>query len=124
MHDATLGDRIRAVRMRRGLTQKELTAASGVSLSLLKKLESGTLTTARPEPLRTLAGSLDVTVSSLAAGPDEAPLHDDDVTVWEPVRSAIDGTRAGLPDREPTLAGVEAACEEEVRLVLRVRVAE
>jgi transcriptional regulator with XRE-family HTH domain len=124
MDDATLGDRIRAVRMRRGLTQKELTAASGVSLSLLKKLESGALTTARPETLRTLAGPLDVTVSSLAAGPDEAPPHDDDVTVWEPVRSAIDGTRAGPPDREPTLAGVEAACGEAVRLVLGSRFAE
>jgi transcriptional regulator with XRE-family HTH domain len=33
MDDATLGDRIRAVRMRRGLTQKELTAASGVSVA-------------------------------------------------------------------------------------------
>jgi transcriptional regulator with XRE-family HTH domain len=68
MDDATLGDRIRAVRMRRGLTQKELTAASGVSLSLLKKLESGALTTARPETLRTLAGPLDVTVRRSTIG--------------------------------------------------------
>ena len=110
--------------MRRGLTQKELTAASGVSLSLLKKLESGALTTARPETLRTLAGPLNVTVSSLAADPDEAPPDEDDVTVWEPVRSAIGGVHAGTPDREPTQAGVEPGCGEAVRLVLGSRFTE
>jgi transcriptional regulator with XRE-family HTH domain len=118
MDDATLGDRIRAVRMRQGLTQKELAGRSGVSLSAVKKLETGALATARPATLRMLAGPLGVTVSSLAAGPDEAHPGDDDVTAWEPVRSAIGGTHAGRPDVEPTLAGVEAACADAVRLVL------
>ena len=74
MDGSTLGDLVRAVRMRRGLTQRELAAGSGVSLSEVKKLESGALMTARAATLLALAGPLEVTVSSLAGGPDEAPL--------------------------------------------------
>jgi transcriptional regulator with XRE-family HTH domain len=123
MDDATLGDRIRAVRMRQGLTQKGLAGRSGVSLSEVKKLEAGALATARPETLRMLAGPLGVTVSGLAAGPDGAS-SDDDVTAWEPVRAAIDGTHAAPPDAEPTLAGVEAACAGAVGLALGSRFAD
>jgi transcriptional regulator with XRE-family HTH domain len=124
MDGSTLGDRVRAVRMRRGLTQRELAAGSGVSLSEVKKLESGALMTARAATLLALAGPLEVTVSSLAGGPDEVPPSEDDVTTWDPVRSAIDGACAGPPDREATLAAVEAGCADAVRLALGSRFAE
>jgi transcriptional regulator with XRE-family HTH domain len=42
MQDATLGQRLQSVRKRRGLTQAELAAETGLSVSLIRKLEQGT----------------------------------------------------------------------------------
>jgi transcriptional regulator with XRE-family HTH domain len=39
--DMHIGTRLREIRKRRGLTQKSLSEASGVSLSLIRKLEQG-----------------------------------------------------------------------------------
>ncbi|WP_280400087.1 helix-turn-helix domain-containing protein [Nocardia carnea] len=36
-----LGERLQNIRKRRGLTQRELAEAAGVSLSLIRKLEQG-----------------------------------------------------------------------------------
>jgi len=55
MDASTLGERIRSVRRRRGLTQRELATAAGASESLIKKLEQGTITDLRLETLHKLA---------------------------------------------------------------------
>ncbi|MFE9066082.1 helix-turn-helix domain-containing protein [Streptomyces violaceusniger] len=39
--ETDIGSSLRKVRKRRGLTQRELATASGVSLSLVRKLEQG-----------------------------------------------------------------------------------
>ncbi|MEV6419090.1 helix-turn-helix domain-containing protein [Streptomyces sp. NPDC051662] len=46
------GKNLKELRKRRGFTQSELAAASGVSLSIIRKLEQGERGTARLETLR------------------------------------------------------------------------
>lgn len=120
----TPGDRIRSIRMRGGLTQRELAARARVSLSLLKKLEAGTVATARLETLRKFARALGVATSVIASGPDADPADDSDVSAWEPVRDAIAGRHHGEPDGEPTLAGVRGALAALVPLLLASRYGE
>jgi len=66
----TTGDRIRDIRKRRGLTQRALAESSGVSLSLIKKLEQGDYGDVRLETLHKLAVTLRVPTTALATQPD------------------------------------------------------
>jgi transcriptional regulator with XRE-family HTH domain len=87
MDASTLGERIRSVRRRRGLTQRELATAAGVSESLIKKLEQGHIPGLRMETLHKIAVSLRVTTSNLVVGPEpEDPVTPDR---WEDVRDAL-----------------------------------
>jgi transcriptional regulator with XRE-family HTH domain len=86
MDASSLGERIRSVRRRRGLTQGELATAAGVSLSLVKKLEQGSITDVRLETLHKFARVLKVPTSHLAAGPEPDPVAPDR---WEDVRDAL-----------------------------------
>jgi transcriptional regulator with XRE-family HTH domain len=61
----TIGDRVRDVRGRRGLSQRELSALSGLSLSLVRKLGQGERQDIRIETARKLAVSLDVPTMAL-----------------------------------------------------------
>jgi transcriptional regulator with XRE-family HTH domain len=56
----TVGDRLRVVRKRRGLTQRQVARLAGVSLSLISKLEQGERQDTRTETLRRLAVALGV----------------------------------------------------------------
>lgn len=109
MDASTLGERIRNVRRRRGLTQNELATAARVSTSLIKKLEQGHVTDIRLETLHKIAVALKVTTTNLAVGPDAEPAQPGDITAWEPLKLALEGRFHGLPDQEPTLAGAEEA---------------
>jgi transcriptional regulator with XRE-family HTH domain len=110
MDASTLGERIRNVRRRRGLTQGELATAARVSLSLVKKLEQDTITDLRLETLHKFAIVLKVPTSHLAAGPDARSAEEADVSAWEPVRQALSGEHAeDPPDGEPTVASVRDA---------------
>lgn len=60
-----IGERLRNVRKRRGLSQRDLSRASGVSLSLISKLEQGALADTRMETARRLAVALRVPTTSL-----------------------------------------------------------
>ncbi|SNT59761.1 helix-turn-helix domain-containing protein [Actinacidiphila glaucinigra] len=60
-----IGARIKEVRKRRGFTQRELAEASGVSLSLVRKLEQGEKTDTRMETARRLAVALHVPTTAL-----------------------------------------------------------
>ena len=85
--DSSIGERLRSVRKRRGLSQLELATAAGMSLSLVKKLEQGAIADARLETLRRLAVALRVPTSHLVAGPEQS----DPVTPerWDDVREAL-----------------------------------
>lgn len=111
---ADLGDRVASVRKRRGLTQRELADLSGVSLSLIKKIEQGERATVRLETLRKLAVGLRVRTSVLQGEQHDAEwadAHTEDL--WEPVRRALTGVTDTGPGDEPvTVAGVQAAIDE------------
>ncbi|TDB83645.1 XRE family transcriptional regulator [Actinomadura sp. KC216] len=100
-----LGERLQSVRKRRGFTQRTLADASGVSLSLIRKLEQGERDDTRLETLRKLARALEVSTSDLIVRPepDDAPSDE-----WAPVKEAL-LKRNGQPDEPPTLGGVTGA---------------
>jgi len=114
----TVGDRVRDIRKRRGLSQKELASRSGLSVSLVKKLEQGDYGDVRLETLHKLAIVLRVPTSALAAGPDAAGPERKDVEEWAPVRRALEGSAEGEPAEEPTLEGLRAAFTGVVPLLV------
>ena len=56
-----LGERIRALRYRHGLTQAQLAYKAGVGEKTLKRLETGKTDTPHPDTLAALAGALGLT---------------------------------------------------------------
>lgn len=119
MDASSIGERIRSVRRLRSLTQRELATAAGVSESLIKKLEQGSITDVRLETLHKIALPLRVNTSRLAAGPDAAPAEDSDVSAWEPVRHALEGRGTGDGQAsEPTLDGLTSAFDALVPLLI------
>ncbi|WP_280189623.1 MULTISPECIES: helix-turn-helix domain-containing protein [Nocardia] len=106
---ADLGDRVASVRKRRGLTQRELSDMSGISLSLIKKIEQGERTDVRLETLRKLAVGLRVQTSVLQGERSDAEYADAGTgELWAEVRRALAGVYADVPDEQPTAAGVAA----------------
>ncbi|MBX6357819.1 MAG: helix-turn-helix transcriptional regulator [Micromonosporaceae bacterium] len=88
MDDASISDRVRSLRTRRGMTQEELAEAAGLSLAVIKKLEQGG--TCRMETYHQLARALGVKtvwfVAPSSPEPREAAVDD---TVLADMRSAI-----------------------------------
>lgn len=112
-----IGDRLREARKRRGLTQRELARQSGVSVSLIRKLEQGDYDNGvRLETVRKMAVALGVPTSALAFSGNPPPPDRESVTRWEPVRRALEGVVGPEPDEEPTLEGVRGGVGEAVRL--------
>jgi transcriptional regulator with XRE-family HTH domain len=101
-----IGDRLREVRKRRGVSQRELADASGVSVSLIRKLEQGEVRDTRVETVRRLAVSLRVPTSKLITRDDQAPVSVPQP--WAPLRRAIEAP-AMQPEDEPTLDGVRGS---------------
>ncbi|MEV8636393.1 helix-turn-helix transcriptional regulator [Streptosporangium sp. NPDC051023] len=102
----SLGDRIRTLRMNRGLTQEELANASGVSVGVVRKIEQGG--TARMETYHALARALDVvTMTFVAAGPPEPVLDGPPETMLAPIRAAV--IPAVSPRGEPMYGFADAA---------------
>lgn len=108
---STVGQNLQEVRKRRGLNQRELAAASGVSLSYIRKLEQGEREAVRLETLRKLAAALRVPTMRLSAGRDEEGPIAGTVERWEAVRHALERppTPTELDDEAPTVAGVQKA---------------
>ncbi|TYP04542.1 helix-turn-helix protein [Streptomyces coelicolor] len=65
---ADIGKQLRDVRKRRGMSQQELAKSSGVSLSLIRKLEQGERSDTRLETARQLAAALHVPTTRMPAG--------------------------------------------------------
>ncbi len=120
----TLGDRLRNVRKRRGLSQRELADLSGVSVSLIRKLEQGEREDSRLETVHKLAAALRVPTTALAAGPDAAEPEREDVEQWAPVRRALEGRAEEVPAEEPTLEGLGTAFAGVVPLLVANQFAE
>lgn len=105
----TLGQRLTDVRKRRGWSQRELARTSGVSLSLIRKIEQGERDNMRLETLRRLAMALKVPTSSFVRRPETEDADAHTAESWEDVRRALYGQ---LPqpdgDDEPSGNGILA----------------
>ncbi|MCF3963942.1 helix-turn-helix domain-containing protein [Streptomyces fuscigenes] len=106
---AETGKAVKDVRKLRGLTQRELAEMSGVSLSLIRKLERGERDTARMETLRSLAKALRVPTMRLAGeGEPEGPVSGA-VDRWTGVRRALERPPTiNALDEPPTVDGVRS----------------
>ncbi|TDC73975.1 helix-turn-helix domain-containing protein [Streptomyces hainanensis] len=109
---APFGDRLRRARKRAGLSQRVLAVESGVSLSLIRKLEQGERQDTRLETARRLAAALHIPTTALIAAEagDAAPASGARAAHWADVQTALD---PDVPDprdldEPPTLAGVRA----------------
>ena len=120
----TTGDRIREIRKRRGRTQRALAESSGVSLSLIKKLEQGDYGDVRLETLHRLAVTLRVPTTALATQPDAEQPEREDFEQWAPVRHALAGSAESEPAEEPTPDGLRNAVDMAVSALLDSRYAE
>src|SRR5436305_369667 len=104
---AQLGDRLRSIRKRRGLTQQELADRSGVSVQLVRLLEQGEQERTRTETAGKLATALRVETSALIVTPDSDDPEPNDVELWTDVRRALAGIYPADDSTEPpTLEGV------------------
>ncbi|GAA2957054.1 helix-turn-helix domain-containing protein [Streptomyces enissocaesilis] len=114
---ANVGERLREVRKRRGLSQRELANESGVSLSLIRKLEQGEREDTRLETVRRLAAALRVPTTQLviaSCGEDDAVDANDQ---WKPVcRALLTSSAVDTVDEPPTAAGVRQALDAAMPL--------
>ena len=108
MSESTLpiGERLRDVRKRHGISQRELAKASGVSLSLIRKLEQGDVQDTRLETARRLAVALRVPTTKLLTRDDSSPGQP--VEPWRPLQQAVEAP-AAQPEDEPTMDGVRSS---------------
>jgi transcriptional regulator with XRE-family HTH domain len=111
----TVGDRIREARKRSGLTQRELAQATGLSLSLISKLEQGERQDTRTETLRKIASVLSVPTTALI-GAAPGPPPPDPGPEWEPVRRALISPARRDITEPVTDRGLAAALAAAVRL--------
>lgn len=117
MDTTSPGARVREVRKRRGLSQRELAARSGLSLSTVRKIEQGTYGAVRLPVRRKLAITLGVTVTALDGRPDAPVPQPADSARWEPVREAIGGRHAPL-GHDPDLESLRAEFGASLQLLL------
>lgn len=97
--DSTIGDRIKALRDFRDVTQEELARAAGCSVDTVRKLEQGVRSTAHLSTLRALARALDVELERLLGQPTVTSNSPDDGGLLD-LRDAIQdiGSLPGLAD--------------------------
>ncbi len=108
----TLGERVRDLRKRRGLSQQALARTARLSHSTVRKLEQGTGGETRVETARALALALRVpTTYLLRRDAEVASLPTEER--WEPVRAALLGAPAAeyIEGDAPTPVGVKAALQ-------------
>jgi transcriptional regulator with XRE-family HTH domain len=76
MHLMTIGERLKALRQKKGWSQRELARRAGVRHATLVELETGVRTETRTDIARRLAKALGVTLDSLAGMYEENDLGD------------------------------------------------
>jgi transcriptional regulator with XRE-family HTH domain len=112
--DAGVGDRLREVRKRRGMTQRDLARASGVSLSLVRKVEQGDDARTGAVALRKLATALDVPVTALLGPSPAVRPASVNSEMWKPLAVTLSEPAGG---QEPEQAAdVASALTSATRL--------
>jgi transcriptional regulator with XRE-family HTH domain len=101
----TTGERIRDIRKRRGLSQKELARLSGLSRSWVQHQEEGIAPEPPLETLHKVARALKVPTTVLAGGVRPGAPHPQTAQDWQQVRDALYG-HGPQPGGEATPAGV------------------
>jgi len=81
----TIGERIKALRLKKGLSQRELARQAGVRQATLADLETGIRTETRTDIARRLARVLGVTVDYLVG------MYGDDESQQEPAAMVLVG---------------------------------
>ncbi|MGK5530136.1 helix-turn-helix domain-containing protein [Streptomyces sp. URMC 129] len=119
MAASSFGERLKEARKRAGLHQRDLARESGVSLSLIRKLEQGDRQDTRLETARKLAAALRIPTTRLIAAEagDADPATGSDAARWAGVRAALTTTppRDDI-DAPPTAAGVLDALDSAIAL--------
>jgi transcriptional regulator with XRE-family HTH domain len=113
---AAPGDRIKEARKRRGMTQRELAEAAGLSLSAVKKIEQGTLGAVRLETAHRLATALGVTTMAVADPAPPAPPEPQEGGIWAATREALLFPARAQPAGAVTERGTADALLSAVRL--------
>lgn len=104
------GARLADIRKRRGLSQKDLATASGVSLSTIRKLEQEQVSTARLATVRKLAIALRVTTTDILKRGDTPSVPGPAPAEWVRVQQAVElPPPASPPSEPPTLESVRGA---------------
>ena len=104
------GERIRSIRKRRGMSQKELARAAGLSLSWVKKQEQGDGGTPTTETMHKVAVALEVQTSTLISEVRPGPPHPHTAEDWAEVRDALHG-RGPQPEPGATAHGITEALD-------------
>ena len=99
------GERIRNIRKRRGMSQRELAVAAGVSLSWIKQQEQGNGGTPTTEIMHKVAVALEVQTTHLVAAVRPGGPHRHTAEDWAEVRSLVDEP-APEPGGAATAGGV------------------
>ncbi|UCM87540.1 helix-turn-helix domain-containing protein [Streptomyces marincola] len=113
----TLGDRLRKARKRVGLSPRDLARESGVSYSLITKIEQGERQDTRWETLHRLARVLGTTTSALITGgsADRVGIPAAEPSgAWHEVGRALADTGSDVAEA-PTVRGVRAAVDAVTR---------
>ena len=113
---AGIGDRLRNARKRRGLSQTELAELSGVSVSLIRKLEQGERDNVRIETLRKLAAAMEVPTTKLLGELLHAEPQPDSGAIWAPAREALLHPQPRRTPEPVTGRGLAAALQGAVKL--------
>lgn len=112
------GSRVREIRKRRGLNQRELATRCGLSLSSVKKIEQGTYGAVRLAARRKLSAALGVPTTALDGRPDAPVPQPQDSARWEPVRAAIAGQHPGELEAAPDLDSLRTEFGLSLQLLL------
>lgn len=109
--DSTPGERVRSIRMRRGITQAELAELSGVSLHTIRGIEQDAGGTPRAATLHKIATALKVTTSAFMTPGIPEP-HQVPPDEWGDVRDALyrPAAAGGEPPDAAEILTVLASC--------------
>jgi transcriptional regulator with XRE-family HTH domain len=72
-----IGDRLKKLRMAKGMTQLDLSKATGLSLSIIAQLEQGETANPRLNTVKALAKALGCKIDDLAQNGDDPPAGDE-----------------------------------------------
>lgn len=119
----SFGVRLRGARKQSGLSQQELASVSGVSVSLIRKLEQGERQDTRLETARQLAAALHVPTVRLMSAEPEYRADAATTELWASVRQAIALPSDSVPE-PPTVEGVRGAVQSALSLQEEARFSE